>query len=168
MKFFPRDKNRQPSGLGYQCRECERAAHKRRPPRPSNYRKLTPELRASHQKRQKRYHNGRGWSVFKVGSYRYFDKKRGLSNDLTAAWFRDNIESKPCFYCGDASKRSGGDRIDNSKGHTKNNVVPSCWDCNCTRGNRFSHEEMIIISDVIRTIKATRVPIENALDRDVA
>ena len=40
--------------------------------------------------------------------------------------------TKPCVYCGD-TKRIGADRIDNTKGHTKENCVPCCIECNIAR-----------------------------------
>ena len=66
-----------------------------------------------------------------------------------------NITTKPCFYCGDTN-RVGCDRIDNSKGHTKDNVVPCCYDCNCARNDNFSHEEMIMLGKTISEIKSKR------------
>lgn len=79
------------------------------------------------------------------------------------------LSQQDCFHCGSqvqdtgsikvrrSSKRSEGrrttrnnpitatfqyhglDRIDNSKGHILNNVVPCCWACNNLRGDRELH-----------------------------
>jgi 5-methylcytosine-specific restriction endonuclease McrA len=76
------------------------------------------------------------------------------------------LSQQSCFHCGctvdetgrtktrRSSKRSNGkrsikdsqvisefkyhglDRIDNNKGHTLDNVVPCCWECNKLRGSR--------------------------------
>ena len=43
-----------------------------------------------------------------------------------------------------------------SKGHTKDNVVPCCYDCNCARNDNFSHEEMVILGKTISEIKSKR------------
>lgn len=65
-----------------------------------------------------------------------YDRRHGLVCDLT----RDVIErliSEGCQYC-EAERdeiRIGLDRIDNSQGHTKNNVVPCCTRCNLVRGS---------------------------------
>ena len=75
-----------------------------------------------------------------LSSYRIKDKKRDLECDLTIEDMLD-IMSKPCVYCGD-TKRIGCDRLDNEKGHTKDNVVPCCVECNKARNNNFSFEEM--------------------------
>lgn len=88
------------------------------------------------------------------GAYRLKDKKKGLDNDITLDYFRKQIEDG-CTYCGDTN-RVGLDRIDNTKGHTKSNVVPCCYDCNCARMNNFSSDEMKIIGQSIKEIKRLR------------
>jgi hypothetical protein len=37
---------------------------------------------------------------------------------------------KPCFYCGSSMETIGLDRVDNTRGYTKDNIVSCCWDCN--------------------------------------
>ena len=48
------------------------------------------------------------------------------------------------------------DRLDNSKGHTKDNVVPCCIECNTARSDNFTFEEMKVIGKSIRKIKKDR------------
>jgi hypothetical protein len=91
-----------------------------------------------------------------ISHYKYNDKKRGFICDLTEEWTKENITSKPCIYCGE-TKDIGCDRIDNSKGHTKDNVIPCCLICNQTRMNNYSFEEMIRLGLVIRQIKQDRL-----------
>ena len=90
-----------------------------------------------------------------VSAYRVNDKKKGWVCDLT---IEDMLEimSKPCIYCGDIN-RIGCDRIDNNKGHTKDNVVPCCVDCNKARNDNFTFEEMKILGKAIREIKLSRI-----------
>lgn len=90
-----------------------------------------------------------------VSSYRIKDKKKSLECNLT---IEDMLEimSKPCIYCGDIN-RIGCDRIDNNKGHTKDNVVPCCIDCNKARNDNFTFEEMKILGKAIREIKLNRI-----------
>ena len=91
-----------------------------------------------------------------IAQYKLKDKKKGLSIcDFDIDWMISNILRKPCIYCGD-THRIGADRIDNEKGHTKDNVVPCCYECNCTRNNNFSFEEMKILGKIIRQIKQNR------------
>lgn len=91
-----------------------------------------------------------------ISSYKHRDKVNNLDIcDISIDWMIENILSKPCIYCGD-THRIGCDRIDNSKGHTKNNVVPCCYECNCARNSNFSIEEMKIIGKAIKEVKESR------------
>lgn len=91
-----------------------------------------------------------------ISSYKHKDHKNQTTIcDIDIDWMIDNIMTKSCIYCGDTN-RVGCDRIDNSKGHTKDNVVPCCFDCNCARNNNFSHDEMMEIGKTIAKIKQKR------------
>jgi hypothetical protein len=68
------------------------------------------------------------------------------------------ISQQPCYWCGippstisSVKNRgqlfidnpfiwNGLDRIDNTKDHNKNNVVPCCWDCNIAHNDRTVDE----------------------------
>lgn len=91
-----------------------------------------------------------------ISSYRIKDKKKGFDKpDYDLNWFIENIMKQECVYCGD-NKRIGADRIDNNKGHTKDNIIPCCLECNTARSNLFTHEEMFMIGKVIKKIKKQR------------
>lgn len=92
-----------------------------------------------------------------ISAYKCKDNKLGFEHpcDITIDWMINNIIMKPCIYCGDTN-RVGCDRIDNDKGHTMDNVVPCCYDCNCARNNNFSYEEMLIIGKTIQKVKQNR------------
>lgn len=79
--------------------------------------------------------------------YLYEDKKFGFDKDktVTAEWIRENILTGKCIYCGDSEpSHLGCDRIDNSDGHNKDNVVCSCPVCNWERSlEKMSVEEFI-------------------------
>ncbi len=62
------------------------------------------------------------------------DRKRGRSNDLTIESVR-SLLSQACAYCGETYLRMTLDRVDNSGGHTQDNVNPSCLRCNYLRGS---------------------------------
>ena len=91
-----------------------------------------------------------------LSSYKIKDYKRGFIFNLDIDWMIENILYKPCIYCGSLEK-VGCDRIDNLKGHSKDNVVPCCIDCNIIRNNIFSFEEMLVLGKEIKRIKELRI-----------
>lgn len=91
-----------------------------------------------------------------ISSYKHNDSKNNLEIcDIDIDWMIENILLKTCYYCGD-SLRIGCDRIDNNRGHIKNNVVPCCIECNSVRNNLFSVDEMRILGKTIKSIKDER------------
>ncbi|MGH2613370.1 MAG: hypothetical protein ACRDFB_10040 [Rhabdochlamydiaceae bacterium] len=76
-------------------------------------------------------------------SYRINAKKRGLEFSLTKEEF-EKITKQNCYFCGDIPRQgvnysrfrngdyiyNGLDRLDNEKGYTIENTVPSCYICN--------------------------------------
>jgi len=90
-----------------------------------------------------------------LSAYRLKDRQKGYENDIDIDFVREMIQ-QPCVYCED-TKRIGLDRIDNSKGHLKTNVVPCCYECNISRQNNFTHDEMKIIGQTIKIVKQCRL-----------
>jgi len=83
-------------------------------------------------------------------------EKRGHCFDLILDDFKE-ITKQDCFYCGEkpsnicdrSSRRANGtftyngiDRKDNTKGYTKNNIVPCCKVCNSMK-SKLSEKEFI-------------------------
>ena len=89
-----------------------------------------------------------------LGAYKLRDKKKGLLNDVTLEFLRNEIK-KGCIYCSDFEK-IGLDRIDNTKGHEMPNVVPCCYICNCARMDNFTFDEMMMLGSTIKEIKRIR------------
>lgn len=87
----------------------------------------------------------------------YIAKRRGLHWELSKAEY-EAISNGPCFYCGSTLPEVGAglDRLDNSRGYDRDNVVPCCGVCNTIRSDRFSAGEMRLIGAVICQIYATR------------
>ncbi len=79
-------------------------------------------------------------------SYKRKDEKYNRGEcTLTPQWIVDNIFSQPCHYCGETDwHKLGCDRIDNTKPHTPDNVVPCCFECNTKRGRNTYDEFMNI------------------------
>lgn len=95
------------------------------------------------------------WANKKVNHLKNWDKRKKLKTfcDLTGDEFL--ALAKECVYCGD-NKNVGLDRIDNTMGHDKKNVLPCCLDCNKTRGDRYTVDEFFKLAKVIVEIKNSR------------
>lgn len=80
--------------------------------------------------------------------------KFDCENELDGKWIMDNILPSGCIYCGETDwHKLGCDRIDNTKPHTKDNVVCCCKRCNTLRSNKFTVDEMKEIGAVIKRIE---------------
>lgn len=86
-------------------------------------------------------------------SYRSYDENKNLEFSLTIEYIENSL-LQPCTYCGYPS--TGLDRIDNSLGHTEENCLPCCRDCNTAKMNNFTTEEMMIIGKAIKQVKDGR------------
>jgi len=84
-----------------------------------------------------------------ISSYRCSDKKKDMICDLETDWFIQNILEKECSYCG-TKEFLGADRLDNSVGHIKSNIVPACYRCNNVRKDYFTFDEMIKIGGFLK------------------
>lgn len=147
---FYKDKNR-PLGLMYRCKECDK---KRIDKRVWKERIFTEEQKNSKKIANKKYaKTNKGKSIFIFKAYKNHDKKHNRVTDLKSQDILDILHT-PCTYCGFPS--TGFDRIDNSLGHMKENVVPCCKECNVARMDNFSHKEMFILGKTIREIKLLR------------
>lgn len=66
--------------------------------------------------------------------YKNMDRRNGFGDviDFDARWIVENIYTKKCAHCDETDwHKLGCNRIDNSKGHTKDNVEPCCFYHNC-------------------------------------
>ena len=93
---------------------------------------------------KERYQTPMGRASNLVSNYQLADRNANRGEcTLSAKWVVENIFTKPCHYCGkEGWDAIGCDRIDNSKPHTPDNVVPCCYECNCKR-NRTPYDEYI-------------------------
>jgi hypothetical protein len=74
--------------------------------------------------------------------YVYDDRLHGRECTISSEEIRRLIEW-PCFYCGTVELARGLDRVDNSIGHTIENVVPCCVFCNGVHGRHRTVEETL-------------------------
>lgn len=94
----------------------------------------SPAQRRWKEKLKFRRRNGIDVAYFILQDSRGIDRKKGLRNDLTLELIEKKIK-RGCSYCGEAKLRMTLDRIDNAKGHSKENVRAACIRCNYARGN---------------------------------
>lgn len=92
---------------------------------------------------------------------RYYAYKKNAENSkrdflLTFEEFM-TFWQKPCTYCGDPIVTIGLDRIDNARDYVLDNVIPCCSDCNFTRQDLWTYQEMLTeIGPVLAKVKTAR------------
>lgn len=156
LEVFLKDSTR-PLGLAYECRECHSARKRGRDRRTERWANHTPAQREKVVARNRTYNRtDKGRAVYLAFAYHRVDRGKGHECDMDRHFILNEIIPKPCHYCGTIEHPRGCDRIDNSIGHLKSNVVPSCAICNLARGDRLTHEEMMILGRVIAKILADR------------
>lgn len=86
-------------------------------------------------------------------------KAKGLEFSIDKELYFNTI-SKGCFYCGEILNNRGTgyslDRIDNTKGYSKDNILPCCGECNRIRSDIYTVEEMKTIGKILKTIKTVK------------
>lgn len=78
-------------------------------------------------------------------------EKRNLVFDISEELFIELIHDD-CFYCGQTAfeKRNGIDRIDNTIGYSKDNLVPCCFKCNQMKGKLQLNE---FLSHIVKILE---------------
>ena len=77
--------------------------------------------------------------------YKFMDKRNGFGKviDFDAKWIVENIYTKKCAHCDETDwHKLGCNRLDNTKPHTKDNVEPCCFHCNCVLNGIESVEQL--------------------------
>lgn len=141
-------------GFEYVCKLCER---KRCTKHKKEWSSFTEEQKQKARARNKKYntvHRKRLKPNVVLKSYARTDKLKGMECDLTLEYVKVSLLSN-CHYCG--FPPTGLDRINNKLGHTIENTVPCCKECNIARMDNFSHEEMFVIGKAIKKIKENRI-----------
>jgi len=83
------------------------------------------------------------------------DKRKKLENDLTLD-FVTTILKKACSYCGETGIRMTLDRIDNSKGHTQDNVQAACIRCNYLRRD-MPYEAWLVVAKGVKKARKLKL-----------
>lgn len=97
----------------------------------------------------------------------YQAKRRRQHISLTFEDFVSFTTTKECHYCGNPilwqkvsdqkTQRHNLDRKNNSLGYTLDNCVVCCYDCNVTKGDRFTYEEFMLLAPILQAIRQRRI-----------
>ena len=137
------------------CKDCENKRKRLKYaglPEPEEYKNLSKRVKQRRIFENKPYRKTSQYNRKRI-DYKAVDKKKGRNSDLTTEFIEKCFNSN-CVYCGFPAITL--DRIDNTLGHTMDNCVPACFECNTARNRLFSYEEMKIIGKCIRSIKLDR------------
>lgn len=128
------------------------------------YQRLSQEDKKSHNKRSYQRalqlgsvqkYNRSFESIYRHGEWTA--KERGLEWSITKEQLK-LLRSCFCYYCeGNLPvTRAGLDRIDNTKGYIFENVIPCCFNCNTTRMDKYTVDEMKVMMTALNQYR--RVP----------
>ena len=92
--------------------------------------------------------NGVNLAYYVLQDSRRSDKKKGLEWELDREFVQELL-TKPCSYCGETAERMTLDRIDNTKGHVRTNVVGACIRCNYVRG-AMPYDAWVVVAEGMR------------------
>ena len=93
-------------------------------------------------------HNPKHRPRFILQDSRAYDQSHGLDNDVDREFIAKLIQHG-CSYCGESKIKIGLDRINNSIGHIRSNVVAACIRCNFIR-RTMPYEAWLLIVPGIR------------------
>lgn len=93
--------------------------------------------------------------------YKLSAAKRGYEFDLSKKQFR-KLTKQQCFYCGTEPSRTirgqgktsgdyiynGIDRVNNTKGYIRTNIVPCCFNCNSAKGTLSQKDFFELINKI--------------------
>jgi len=125
------------------CQNVKKYAHENREKIILKHKQYYKKNKKEILKQSKKYKNKVVISVL-VWNCKAHDKKFNRFFNITEEWVKKVLDHQQweCYHCNKYLLLENGDRdpdqisidrVDNSKGHSKGNVVLSCWDCNNTR-----------------------------------
>lgn len=86
------------------------------------------------------YHTEHGKNIILLIQHKRYAKKKGLPNTLEVSQWQEVLKyfNSACAYCGSDKKIEQDHFVPISKGgeYAKENIVPACESCNCSKNNR--------------------------------
>lgn len=152
-------------GLSFYCKVCQSIANegtKRRYIINNRAKILSTKQRYRLENADKIRSDGRKYARSLGGRYASLKdqaKRRKIKMLLTLDEYARVIADAQCAYCCGPLPEAGSglDRINNHGAYELSNVNPCCADCNYTRGDRFTAEEMIkYIGPAIKSVRLAR------------
>lgn len=106
------------------------------------FRQYYQEHKLQRDKKHQEYNNTPyGRAYYLANRHKQEDARKHRENNINAKWIVDYIFNSKCIYCGETDwTKLGCDRINNSIGHVKNNVVCCCGKCNIERHEKTFYE----------------------------
>lgn len=148
-----------------ECKQCEKAKpetsfgftgtkrYRRRVCEACRKKAYIANNREEHKAKQ-RSNRKRNPFAYMLYDLRNSDKRNGRSIcDLDLTDLKGLLESSACFYCEEVVIKMTLDRRDNTKGHTKDNVVAACLRCNLLRGDMPYEAWQVLIPTVREVVK---------------
>lgn len=136
----------------YNARE-DRKLYAKKYHKSENFRKVTAKYQSTEkfalQQRAYRVSDKGKWGMARRGA-----KRRGIEWSISLEDYI-NIIKPLCHYCAGPLSPFGInlDRKNNAIGYTKDNVVTCCGDCNRTKGDRLTYEEMVAVSNLLKEMR---------------
>lgn len=94
--------------------------------------------------------------------------RKGIELDISLYDYEVLLSSNSCHYCGGPLPKTGHglDRVDSSKGYTKDNVVVCCYGCNTLKMDRFSYLQFKILIDFVQKMEQNNwvLPVSETLN----
>jgi hypothetical protein len=83
-------------------------------------------------------------------------KKRNIELNLTFEEYVQIFDKGICTYCANpVGPATAMDRLDNTKGYTKDNLVGCCSDCNKLRQDRLTPAELVEVIKLLKKLRNT-------------
>jgi hypothetical protein len=134
------------------CKICENLKRRRRSYMPNDDPRRIRSIKFRNHRWKTDRHYGTDIGRFILSDSRKADRLKNRANDLDLP-FIDSLIIHPCTYCLNDTIRMTLDRIDNDKGHTRDNVQPACIRCNYLRRDMPYDAWLYLVPSIREAVK---------------